>query len=565
MGDMRNFNAESPRTVSIDPYALVSAIMGSQVERPREASTMSSATDGLQADYDELVDMSNDNNDHRGPRPDSPPKNVCVGAANPYALVEALLGRKIDKTSIDVARILSNVLQTDYDELFDMKHKSVLYAGMRLNEDKRQAERLSSKDIKILTENDLITPDLSQVQKLKDIEQVGLKDLGNARVKVCRMQNGKLRLVLHAHQIGRTVSNHELTRSLNDLATPFRHGDNKWMPPNASWRDAYDYFFQMFNRRLINEISMFHIGRPDLMDITNLQQNQMLRRGIQYHRFDDPVQGCSTNSWLIAALFSVFWADPCIINRDTRLHSGSSNGGRSHGPCGVFSENSDDNDGRHHQRRYLAIKFHGQGGDNDNKSRVVEVNYEIPMNNSNNQPLYCRSSDGADIWPSLYEKAFAKWITDTDSEHPDITKTHCGNPVKAMAQINGRTPHYWECNRHHGIDLIGLVRANSVNHKTINPMCAWTHATGQHFRGANIVANHAYSVLGYITQGEHQYIVLRNPWGVTEPQGLTAYPGLISQVDPELWTPAALLDHGGLFALEAEAFKNCFQYIGVAK
>jgi hypothetical protein len=228
-------------------------------------------------------------------------------------------------------------------------------------------------------------------------------------------------------------------------------------------------------------------------------------------------------------------------------------------------EEDSDREDREANRRYLAIKFHSQGGDNDNKTRTVEVNYDIPINNSNNQPLYCRSSDGADIWPSLYEKAFAKWITNSDSEHPDITQTHCGDPIKAMAQISGRSPHYYECRSHQAIDLVGLVRANSVNYKTINPMCAWTHATGSQFRGSNIVANHAYSILGYIVRGDCRYVVLRNPWGVTEPQGLTSYPGLLSRVDPEMWTPAALLDHGGLFALEADAFKQCFQFVGVAK
>ncbi|KLU89867.1 hypothetical protein MAPG_08837 [Magnaporthiopsis poae ATCC 64411] len=456
MGDMRNFVSEgSSRTVSIDPYALVSAIMGSQIERRGEVSSSSTTVDGLQADYDELVDVSSGDNDHMGPKPDQAPKNVCVGVANPYAMVEAILGRKVDKTSVEVARIMSDVLQTDYDELFDMKHHSVLYAGLQLSEDKKMAEQLSHKDMKILSENDMMTPDLSRVDKLKDLEKLGVQDIGNAKVKMCRLHNGKLRLVLHTYRLGHRLSNKEVTRALNDLITPFRHSsdgkDSKWTPPNSSWRDGYDYFFEI------------------------------------------------------------------------------------------------------------------QGGHNDGKTRTVTVDYDIPMNNSNNQPLYCRSSDGADIWPSLYEKAFAKWMTDTESEHPDLTQMHCGDPIKAMAQINGRTPYYYECRNHAAIEMVGLVRANCVNFKTINPMCAFTYATGPQFRGSNLVANHAYSVLGYIVRGDQHYLVLRNPWGVTEPQGLTAYQGLLPRVDPDMWTPAALLDHGGLFALEVDNFKQCFQYIGVAK
>lgn len=589
MGDMRRFASEgSSHTVSIDPYALVSAIMGSQIGRRGEDSSSSPTVDGLQADYDELADVSSGDNDHHdpmGPKPDKAPKNVCVGAANPYAMAEAILGRKVDKTSVEVARIMSDVLQTDYDELFDMKHNSILYAGLQLNEDKKMAEQLSREDMKILNENDLITPDLSRVDKLKDLEKVGVQDLENAKVKIARLHNGKLHLVLHAYRLGHRVSNKEVTRSLNDLITPFRRNSDskKWTPPNASWRDGYDYFFQMFNSRLINNITQFHIGgRPDQMlggaggFLGWGPQNMMLaqaagidttRRGVQFNSFDDPVQGCAPNSWFVSALFSVFWADPCSINRDTRLRSSSGRhrGGGRHG--GSDSGHMDEQGGCGHgeAERHLEIKFHSQGGDKDKETRTVAVNYDIPINNSNNQPLYCRSSDGVDIWPSLYEKAFAKWLTDTDSERPDVTQLHCGDPIKAMAQINGRTPYYYETRNHAAIDLVGLVRANCVNFKTINPMTAFTYATGPQFRGSNLVANHAYSVLGYIVRGDRRYLVLRNPWGVTEPQGLTAYQGLLARVDPDMWTPAALLDHGGLFALEVDNFKQCFQYIGVAK
>ncbi|KAH7113617.1 hypothetical protein EDB81DRAFT_921586, partial [Dactylonectria macrodidyma] len=62
--------------------------------------------------------------------------------------------------------------------------------------------------------------------------------------------------------------------------------------------------------------------------------------------------------------------------------------------------------------------------------------------------------------------------------------------------------------------------------------------------------------------GNKQYVVLRNPWGVTEPIGLNSHAGLIY---PQWWHPTSLLDDGGLFAMETEAFKHCFSYMGVAK
>lgn len=547
--------------VAVDPYELVQAILGS-ARKPTESDQR---TETLESCYDDLPDLRADmqllstsrgwrDEPGRGdPKPDEQPKNVRVGAANPYALVEAIIGRRIDRNSVNAANLISQVLQTDYDELFDLRNRSVLFAGLRLNEGERRAEQLTEKDVRLLSERDLITPDLSRVQRLADLEQIGLKDLGQTRVKHARIQNGKIRVVLQANasdnRVARQVSNRELTPTLNDLMTPFRNlrrgddpnmpggGGGMWSPPNASWRDMYDYNFQSVNRNMVNDITNFSIGDG---------------RRVTRHNFDDPEQGASTNSWLIAAIFSVFWADPSRINRATRMHP---------------HERSDDgdNDRNRGRRHMLRVRLHDKGGNNNNQTQTVEVNYEIPITNSNNEPVYCRASDRTDIWPCLYEKAFAKWIGGNNNDRPDITMTHSGDPIKAMAQINGREPTYYRCENHSTSDLLGVVRHNCVNNRTINPMACFTHATGPQYRGANLVANHAYSICGYAIVGDRQYIVLRNPWGVTEPAGLTSYPGLLNRMDPELWSPAEFLDQGGLFAMETQAFKEAFQYMGVAK
>ncbi|POS77446.1 hypothetical protein DHEL01_v204169 [Diaporthe helianthi] len=556
MGDARSIVSEPSKdsnVVAVDAYALVQAILGRTAEKTRSDSDR---TETLE--YDDLPDFRSDmmlsTFDERGPRPDQQPKNVRIGCANPYALVEAMLGRRIDRNSVNASTLISQVLQTDYDELFDLKNKSVLFAGLQLNEKERVASQLTEKDIHLLSERDLMTPDLSRVQRLQDLEQIGIRDLNQVHVKHARIQNGKIRLVIQANangnRIARQVSNRELTRTMNEFMTPFRlsgkddenlpgQEDNEWSPPNASWRDMYDYFFQSVNRRLVNDVTNFSIGDG---------------RSRPTHFFDDPTQGASTNSWLIAALFSVFWASPATINRATHVHP--------------HSERMDDNDDSRRRRHTLRVRFHDKGGNNNNRTETVEVNYEIPITNSNNEPVFARASDGTNIWPSLYEKAFAKWIlgsNNKDRHHPDITSTHSGDPIKAMAQINGRDPQYFRCENHSANELLGVVRQNSVNNKTINPMCAWTHATGPMYRGSNLVANHAYSICGYAVVGDRQYIVLRNPFGVTEPAGLTSYPGLLTRMDPELWQPAELLDQGGLFALETRSFKECFQYMGCAK
>ncbi|KAI1653916.1 cysteine proteinase [Daldinia decipiens] len=526
--------SESPRGApsNIDAFALFEALTGHKIDR----RSISSRT--MSEDYEVL---GNERDDRpllgQEPSPDEPPKDVFIGAINPYALVEAMIGHRLDRHALSTARILSDVLQTDYEELFDLKHNSVLFAGLKLNEENRQAEEISEKEMQILEERDLVTPDLSRVKKLDDLEKIGLKEVGDVRIKMARMQNGKLRLVLDGQSLGKTIGNRDVTETINELVLPFRHGkeDHSWSPPNSSWRDMNEVIFRNIPRRFMD-------GPPFAMHGNSHQFREQYQ-----HRFDDPTQGASSNSWLIAAIFSVFWANPAMINRSTRM---TMTGPMDRG------------------RRTLNVRFHDKGGRNNADTDTVEVDYQIPVNNSTDMPIYSRSSDGYETWPALYEKAFIKWMTRSeDRGRVDMTQAHNGDPIKAMAQINGREPRYYFTDRHSGSELVGLVRSCSVNKRTISPMAAWTHATGDMFRGSNLVANHAYSVLGWVSEGQedNQYIIIRNPWGVTEPRGLTSYPGLLDRVEPEFWPPAALLDRDGVFSVEVQAFKKYFACIGVAK
>ncbi|KAI2638739.1 cysteine proteinase [Hypomontagnella submonticulosa] len=535
-------------TGNIDAYALFEALTGRKIDRP---SMDSSRT--MSEEYEVLDDDDRDDRPAFGeePSPDEPPKDVFIGCINPYALVEAMIGHRLDRHALSTARIMADVLQTDYEELFDLKHNSVLFAGLKLNEERREAEELSEKEIQILEERDLVTPDLSRVKKLSDLEKIGLKEVGDLRIKMARMQNGKLRLVLDGQSLGRTVGNHEVTETINDLVLPFRRGkeDREWTPPNSTWRDMNEALFRAIPRRLLVDGAPFFGGMFGGADSHHGGMG-MHASSYHQHRFDDPTQGAASDSWLIAAIFSVFWANPAIINRSARMFGGGGGGGP-----------------MDHNKRTLAIKFHDKGGRNNAGTDTVEVDYSIPVNNSTDMPIYARSSDGFETWPALYEKAFVKWMTGAKGAHVDLTQAHSGDPIKAMAQLNGRSPRYYFTDKHSGAELAGLVRACSVNKRTISPMAAWTHATGDTFRGANLVANHAYSVLGWVSEGQDdcQYIIVRNPWGVSEPRGLTSYPGLLDHVEPEFWPPAALLDRDGVFSVEVQMFKKYFACIGVAK
>ncbi|TRX95134.1 hypothetical protein FHL15_003826 [Xylaria flabelliformis] len=537
---------------SIDPYVLFEALTGRKFERTSLPSRP--APEG----YDDLSDIRTCRSRKLDePEPDPQPEDLSVGCINPFALAENMVGHKIDRRSITAIRIIQDTLQTDYEELFDMKHHSVLYAGLKLNRDERMAEELEEGETKILKEKDLVTPDLSRLEKLGDLEDIGLKEVGDVRIKRAGILNNKLHLVLHANKIAKTVGNREVTQTINDFCLPFRRdNEESFTPPNSSWRDAREIIMMRNMRR--GMISDYNT----LFDYGGSHEIQVMRK------FDDPIQGATANSWFVAALFSVYWADPAIINRTMES------------PMRMRDPNNNED----RQQNRFRVKFHDKGGRNNNTTQTVEVDYRVPVNNSSEDFVYCRSSDGMALWPSLYEKAFAKWISNGDndkfdrrkaissssgdSKHVDITQLHHGDPVKAMAQINGREPEYYFTDKREASDLVGLVRSCSVNHRTICPMVAWTYATDRGtYRGCNLVANHAYSVLGWssVGQGDKQYIIIRNPWGTTEPHGLTSYPGILTRVEPEYWRPASLLDREGVMAVEVGAFKEYFACMGIAK
>ncbi|KXX82352.1 hypothetical protein MMYC01_201308 [Madurella mycetomatis] len=50
---------------------------------------------------------------------------------------------------------MMSILQTDYEELLDMRFRSILYAGMKLNDREDMAEPTPAKDIHTLTDRDL--------------------------------------------------------------------------------------------------------------------------------------------------------------------------------------------------------------------------------------------------------------------------------------------------------------------------------------------------------------------------------------------------------------------------
>ena len=434
---------------------------------------------------------------------DEAPKDVHVGAINPFALTETLLGKKIDWKSPSSLKIMEDALETDYHELFDMKFNSPLFAGLKLNNE-NLAVPVKRSEIKVRSDEDAETPDLSTLDTVADLRNAGINSFENLRVRTGILRRGHLNLNLHVPQLDKTLSKTLISKSMENFLFPNVKSNADWTPVDGTWSDRGDFF----------------------QDVTE---------------YNDPIQGAVGNCYFIAAIASLAWTNPYgVIHRVRATGTGETD-------------------------RVSGIKFYSKGGGKDAPTKLIEVDDNTLVRTNNSLPIFCRSNDAGEIWPGLYEKAFAKWITKTNSDKPDITQTAFGDPAKATAQLNNKTPYYYETGSRTGDELYSVVRGNSISFKTIHPMTAWTYGSGKDYTGSNIVGNHAYSVLGWAYKNNKKYIVLRNPWGVTEPVGANSYQGLLSFFDESFWRPITTIGNDGVFALEANSFKTYFRCLGVAK
>src|SRR5690606_27930016 len=210
------------------------------------------------------------------------------------------------------------------------------------------------------------------------------------------LTRGKINLELEIPELDKTLSKTLLSKPLAAILLGKAATSGDWTPENGTWKDVGDFF----------------------KDVTE---------------FSDPVQGAIGNCYFIAAVSAIAWADPYLIVHRNRAT------------------------GTTETDRVNAIQFYSKGGGKDAPTKLIEVSDKTIVRTSNNLPIYCRSSDPGEIYPALYEKAFAKWILKTNSDKPDITKTAFGDPVKATAQLNNKTPYYYNTSSRTGDQLYSIV------------------------------------------------------------------------------------------------------------
>ncbi|MGD9696081.1 MAG: C2 family cysteine protease [Thermoleophilia bacterium] len=437
----------------------------------------------------------------------------CRAVISPYALAELVAGRRIDWRRVgDVPGTLEDILQTPYGELFDPVHAGPLYTGLRLDADlSLRPERSPLLDVPPGPDaSDLEALPGERVERLADLAgRFATDDLGAIPVTAMRRASaGHLELTLRLpdeerlRRLARVLTPDLVRTVCADPGRRLRAVD--WTPPGAAWSDPGRFFDEAAE-------------------------------------FVDPVQGAVGNCHFVAALSAVAWARPYRIAHATRAE-------------GLLDDAFTG-----------VIRFYRPDSDGE-VDRDVAVTDRVPQLPSG-AFVYCRSSEFGEVWPAVYEKAYAKLLTGVDGDRPDITATAWGDCVLATARLTGGRRSHWETAGLTGEGLWDLVRANSLGGRTFNPMTAWTHVSAGAaearvvYGDANLVAAHCYTVLGWAFRHGRRYLVLRNPWGATETEA-AILGGTLWTGDVSWWRPMAPADAGGVFAIEADAFRDHFAGLG---
>jgi hypothetical protein len=269
--------------------------------------------------------------------------------------------------------------------------------------------------------------------------------------------------------------------------------------------------------------------------------------------YNDPVQGDLPDCYFIAALSSIAFAAPTLIQDKT-------------GP------------------EYTYYFWNPPSNAPVKDPQPITITNKLPLDSTRTY-RYSKSFTAGEIWVAMYEKAFASWKKRSLGDTPDYGLICTGDPVLALLNVTGwkydTTTTFSTQSFANGdliYDKINLVCKNTLPpgyRITQKPMVAYTYdprivtpPSGITYADATIVANHAYSVLGVLPQGGNKYIVMRNPWGQKgagpgfgDPDPTKLPVGTMAS-GPWYQVPNLSDPNDAVFALRADVFKNYFKGFG---
>ncbi|MBL8922225.1 MAG: hypothetical protein JNJ54_25470 [Myxococcaceae bacterium] len=136
-------------------------------------------------------------------------------------------------------------------------------------------------------------------------------------------------------------------------------------------------------------------------------------------------------------------------------------------------------------------------------------------------PLYGRSSNSSDpkkmeLWYPLVEKAYAQW---KGSYNEIGNGGHASDVFEAVVGKDGQDMYISSGN----LDRVFETIKRSIDNK--QPVAAGTYHD-ERYANTGVYGDHAYSILGYEQTGTEKYVIIRNPWGESEPSGNGANDGI---------------------------------------
>jgi hypothetical protein len=279
--------------------------------------------------------------------------------------------------------------------------------------------------------------------------------------------------------------------------------------------------------------------------------------------YSDPIQGCLPDCFFIAALSSYAFAPP---------------------PNAWITKNQTVN----------PYKFQFWSppqviGGPTIKDTLTPVTDKLPL--KANQLIHARSIPDKEIWPNLWEKAYATWNwwvsggkqVGQYNDSPAYNIICKGNPYLALLNLTGLkydNTNWLTTDPVFGSDptvpagqaIYNKIATTLCQNTTIakKPAVAMTYdpltdpvPAGVTYSDTTIVANHSYSLLGVYTQAStgDKYIVLRNPWGQKAGAGDPVLTG--SQLAVGSWNGVTLDYRGdGIFGLLIDKFQTHFKGFG---
>ena len=192
---------------------------------------------------------------------------------------------------------------------------------------------------------------------------------------------------------------------------------------------------------------------------------------------DDPLQGQVGDCYFISALAAVAKTDPQLLANAVRTNR----------------------DGTY------TVTFH-ERGPKDSKPKPVEVTIDGSFANQHGRLEYAAARETKELWPQIFEKAYAQWRGGYDAIEGGMGAT-------ALEALTGQKTDFLPVTSASNPAETFKRISDAVKSGGAVVACSKSWEPGVQ----GIVADHAYTLLGVSEKNGQKLVQLRNPWGEKEP------------------------------------------------